>query len=109
MINQRVLKLDYIQQFFLDEANEMLSRGFRDEIYNIFKYLPETIQVSQFSAIMPLEVMEVTKRFMRDPVCIIVKRDKLTLEGIKQFYIAEGILFRFFTCPYHNKFACLWY
>jgi len=88
MINRRALKLDNIQQFFLDEADEMLSRGFRDEIYNIFKYLPETVQVCLFSATMPLEVMEVTKRFMRDPVRILVKRDELTLEGIKQFYIA---------------------
>jgi len=88
MINRRALKLDNIQQFFLDEADEMLSRGFRDEIYNIFKYLPETVQVCLFSATMPLEVMEVTKRFMREPVRILVKRDELTLEGIKQFYIA---------------------
>jgi len=88
MINRRALKLENIQQFFLDEADEMLSRGFRDEIYNIFKYLPETVQVCLFSATMPLEVMEVTKRFMRDPVRILVKRDELTLEGIKQFYIA---------------------
>jgi len=88
MINRRALRLDNIQQFFLDEADEMLSRGFRDEIYNIFKYLPETVQVCLFSATMPLEVMEVTKRFMRDPVRILVKRDELTLEGIKQFYIA---------------------
>jgi len=88
MINRRALRLDSIQQFFLDEADEMLSRGFRDEIYNIFKYLPETVQVCLFSATMPLEVMEVTKRFMRDPVRILVKKDELTLEGIKQFYIA---------------------
>jgi len=88
MINRRALRLDSIQQFFLDEADEMLSRGFRDEIYNIFKYLPETVQVCLFSATMPLEVMEVTGRFMRDPVRILVKKDELTLEGIKQFYIA---------------------
>jgi len=65
----------------------MLSRGFRDEIYNIFKYLPETVQVCLFSATMHLEVMEVAKRFMRDPVRILVKRDELTLEGINHFYI----------------------
>jgi len=88
MINRRALCLDNIQQLFLDEADEMFSRGFRNEIYNIFKYLPETVQVCLFSATMPLEVMEVTKRFMRDPVRILVKRDELTLEGIKQFYIA---------------------
>jgi len=58
MINRRALCLDNIQQLFLDEADEMFSRGFRDEIYNIFKYLPETVQVCLFSATILLEVME---------------------------------------------------
>mmetsp|Transcript_8174 Transcript_8174/g.11917 ORF Transcript_8174/g.11917 Transcript_8174/m.11917 type:complete len:414 (-) Transcript_8174:297-1538(-) len=88
MISRRALKLDHIKQFFLDEADEMLSRGFKDQIYDIFKFLPETVQVCLFSATMPLDVLEVTGRFMRDPVRILVKKDELTLEGIKQFYIA---------------------
>jgi len=88
MINRRALRLDNIRQFFLDEADEMLSRGFKDQIYDIFKFLPETVQVCLFSATMPLDVLEVTQRFMRDPVRILVKKDELTLEGIKQFYIA---------------------
>lgn len=36
---------------------------------------------------MPMEVLEVTKRFMRDPIRILVKKEELTLEGIKQFYV----------------------
>jgi len=88
MINRRALRLDHIRQFFLDEADEMLSRGFKDQIYDIFKFLPESVQVCLFSATMPLEVLEVTERFMREPVRILVKKDELTLEGIKQFYIA---------------------
>eukprot|EP00567_Pseudictyota_dubia_P014019 CAMPEP_0197434348 /NCGR_PEP_ID=MMETSP1175-20131217/2099_1 /TAXON_ID=1003142 /ORGANISM="Triceratium dubium, Strain CCMP147" /LENGTH=409 /DNA_ID=CAMNT_0042963037 /DNA_START=106 /DNA_END=1335 /DNA_ORIENTATION=- len=88
MINRRALRLDSIRQFFLDEADEMLSRGFKDQIYDIFKFLPEEVQVCLFSATMPLDVLEVTQRFMRDPVRILVKKDELTLEGIKQFYIA---------------------
>mmetsp|Transcript_4618 Transcript_4618/g.5553 ORF Transcript_4618/g.5553 Transcript_4618/m.5553 type:complete len:414 (-) Transcript_4618:77-1318(-) len=88
MINRRALRLDSIRQFFLDEADEMLSRGFKDQIYDIFKFLPETVQVCLFSATMPLDVLEVTQRFMREPVRILVKKDELTLEGIKQFYIA---------------------
>jgi len=88
MINRRALSLESIKQFFLDEADEMLSRGFKDQIYDIFKFLPETVQVCLFSATMPLEVLEVTQRFMREPVRILVKKDELTLEGIKQFYIA---------------------
>ena len=88
MINRRALRLDNIRQFMLDEADEMLSRGFKDQIYDIFKFLPEEVQVCLFSATMPLDVLEVTQRFMRDPVRILVKKDELTLEGIKQFYIA---------------------
>jgi len=88
MISRRALRLDSIRQFFLDEADEMLSRGFKDQIYDIFKFLPETVQVCLFSATMPLDVLEVTQRFMREPVRILVKKDELTLEGIKQFYIA---------------------
>jgi len=88
MINRRALRLDSIRQFFLDEADEMLSRGFKDQIYDIFKFLPESVQVCLFSATMPFDVLEVTQRFMREPVRILVKKDELTLEGIKQFYIA---------------------
>jgi translation initiation factor 4A len=88
MINRRALRLDSIKQFMLDEADEMLSRGFKDQIYDIFKFLPEEVQVCLFSATMPLDVLEVTQRFMRDPVRILVKKAELTLEGIKQFYIA---------------------
>merc|ERR1711935_365618 len=67
MINRRALRLDSIRQFFLDEADEMLSRGFKDQIYDIFKFLPESVQVCLFSATMPLDVLEVTQRFMREP------------------------------------------
>lgn len=88
MINRRALSMDNVQLFVLDEADEMLSRGFKDQIYDVFKFLPEKVQVALFSATMPLEVLEVTGRFMRDPVRILVKRDELTLEGIKQFYVA---------------------
>lgn len=88
MINRRALKLDEVSLFILDEADEMLSRGFKDQIYDVFKYMPEHIQCAIVSATMPLEVLEVTQKFMRDPIRILVKKDELTLEGIKQFYIA---------------------
>ena len=76
-----------IQMFVLDEADEMLSRGFKDQIYDVFRKLPSNIQVILLSATMPADVLEVTKRFMRDPIRILVKKEELTLEGIKQFYI----------------------
>lgn len=50
--------------------------------------MPETVQATIFSATLPLEILEVTSKFMRDPVRILVKRDELTLQGIKQYYVA---------------------
>lgn len=88
MINRRALGVASIRQFVLDEADEMLSRGFKDQIYDIFRLLPSTTQVILLSATMPIDVLEVTKRFMRDPIRILVKKEELTLEGIKQFYIS---------------------
>jgi translation initiation factor 4A len=87
MINRRVLDPSNIKMFVLDESDEMLSRGFKDQIYDIFRQLPSEVQVVLLSATMPSEVLEVTKRFMRDPKTILVKKEELTLEGIKQFYV----------------------
>ncbi|KAF5377228.1 hypothetical protein D9615_006344 [Tricholomella constricta] len=88
MIKRGALRTDGIKIMCLDEADEMLSQGFKDQIYEIFQLLPSDTQVALFSATMPAEVLEVSKKFMRDPVRILVKKDELTLEGIKQFYIA---------------------
>ena len=82
------LRLDDCLIFVLDEADEMLSRGFKDQIYDIFKALPPSVQVALFSATMPPDILDLTSKFMRDPIRILVKNDELTLEGIRQFYIA---------------------
>ena len=89
MINRQALKLENLKNVILDEADEMLSRGFKDQIYDIFKFIPEDSQVCLFSATLPLETLEMTTKFMKpDAIKILVKREELTLEGIKQFYIA---------------------
>jgi len=88
MLSKRHFRLDNLQVFVLDEADEMLSRGFKDQIYDIFKCLPPNVQVCLFSATMPPEILDLTGKFMRDAVRILVKKDELTLEGIRQFYIA---------------------
>lgn len=87
MLRRRALRADNIRMFVLDEADEMLSRGFKDQIYDIFQLLPPKIQVGVFSATLPPEALEITRKFMNTPVRILVKRDELTLEGIKQFYV----------------------
>lgn len=88
MVNRQIMLLDCVKLFVLDEADEMLSRGFKDQIYDIFQHLPPKVQVCLFSATMPPEILDISNKFMREPVRILVKKDELTLEGIKQFYVA---------------------
>jgi translation initiation factor 4A len=88
MIGKRHFRVDQLMTFVLDEADEMLSRGFKDQIYDIFKTLPPNVQVCLFSATMAPEILDLTTKFMRDAVRILVKKDELTLEGIRQFYVA---------------------
>jgi len=88
MVSKRNLRIDDLITFVLDEADEMLSRGFKDQIYDIFKCLPPNVQVCLFSATMPPEILDMSSKFMRDAVRILVKKDELTLEGIRQFYVA---------------------
>ncbi|KAE8690479.1 Eukaryotic initiation factor 4A-11 [Hibiscus syriacus] len=85
MLRRQSLCPDYIKMFVLDEADEMLSRGFKDQAY--LRHLPGKIQVGVFYATMSPEALEITRKFMNKPVRILVKRDELTLEGIKQFYV----------------------
>merc|ERR1719498_395646 len=82
------MRVEDILLFVLDEADEMLSFGFKDQIYNIFKCLPSDVQVCLFSATMAPDILDLTSKFMRNPVRILVKEAELTLEGIQQFYIA---------------------
>lgn len=88
VIKRGALRTESLRVLVLDEADEMLSQGFSDQIYEIFKFLPKDIQVALFSATMPEDVLELTKKFMRNPTRILVKRESLTLEGIKQFFVA---------------------
>jgi translation initiation factor 4A len=88
MIRRNNIQGSHVHMLVLDEADEMLSAGFNDQIYNIFQYMPSDIQVVLFSATMPPELYTLTDKFMRSPVNIQVKAEQLTLEGIQQHYIA---------------------
>jgi translation initiation factor 4A len=77
-----------IKILVLDEADEMLSIGFKEQVYNIFQFLGNKIQVGLFSATLPVEIQSLTEKFMREPVKILVKTESVTLEGIKQYYVA---------------------
>ena len=72
----------------LDEADELLSSGFKEQVYNIFQYLSPDVQVVLVSATLPESMSGVIDKIMRNPIKISVKREMLTLEGIAQYYIA---------------------
>jgi len=88
MINRNALNTRKIRMLVIDEADEMLQNEFKEQIYDIYRYLPPQTQIIVISATMSNEVIEVTDKFMDDPVRILVKRDELTLEGIKLYFVA---------------------
>lgn len=88
LIRRNVLSTAHLKVMILDEADEMLNRGFKEQIYDIYRFLPTSTQVVLMSATLPASVLEMTQKFMNDPVRILVRRDELTLEGIKQFFVA---------------------
>lgn len=88
MMKRQYFKTEHLKMMIFDEADEMLSRGFEDQIREVFALIPSDIQVGLYSATMPKFILEITESFMRDPAKILVKNEELTLEGIKQFYVA---------------------
>ena len=87
MMRRKHISTNSIRLIVLDEADEMLSSGFKEQIYSIFQYLSNEIQITLFSATMPSTLYSLTEKFMRNPIKIIVKTEQLTLEGIKQYYV----------------------
>jgi translation initiation factor 4A len=88
MMRRNHIQSKNIKLVILDEADEMLSSGFKEQVYNIFQYFNADIQVALFSATLPEHVNTIASKFMRNPVRIQVKTEQLTLEGISQYYIA---------------------
>jgi len=88
MIRRRHINASTIKMVVLDEADEMLSQGFKDQIYNIFQHLNKDVQIALFSATLPANITALADQFMRNPVKIKVAAEQLTLEGIKQYFVA---------------------
>ncbi len=88
MLRRKKFKTNDLAMIVLDEADEMLSSGFKEQVYNIFQFLKKDIQVGLFSATMPDSLNTLTDKFMRTPIRVLVKSEQLTLEGISQHFIA---------------------
>ena len=88
MIRRGNIDVRGLKMVVLDEADEMLSSGFKEQVYNIFQYLDTSVQVALFSATLPPHIHTITNKFMRNPVRISVTPEKLTLEGISQYFVA---------------------
>lgn len=89
MLLRKAMNPDRIKHIVFDEADEMLSEyGFQDIVYDILQALPRDIHIGLYSATMPPEVVTLSEKFLKNAVKIIVKTEELTLEGIRQYYIA---------------------
>lgn len=87
MIRRRYLPTDDVKLLTFDEADEILSHGFKEDIHDIIKSVDKSAQICIFSATLPDEILELTDKFMNKPERILVKRESLTLEGIQQFFV----------------------
>lgn len=88
MLYRRQLQVGAMKTLIVDEADEMMSRGFRDQLYELIQLLPADIQIGLFSATMPPDALDMAKKVLRNPMRVLVKQDELTLEGIRQYYVA---------------------
>ena len=87
MIEKGLIHTKYIRILVVDEADELLSDSFIPQIKKIVEFIPKESQICLFSATMPYDKFEITKHFLNDPKIILVKKEELSLDGIKQFYI----------------------
>ena len=99
MIGKRLADTRHLKVLIMDEADEMLSQGFREQMVKILNGIPEEAQVGLFSATIPPEMIKITKKFMNKPLQILVKNSEVTLEGIKQYYVVID--------SEDDKFECL--
>jgi len=85
-LRRRTLKLQNLTMLVLDEADEMLNMGFREDIETILQDVPEQRQTVLFSATMPPEIMEITHQYQKEPVVVKMESRELTVPSIRQFY-----------------------
>lgn len=87
MIRRKSLRVNGLKTLVLDEADEMLGKGFKAQIHDIYRMVPP-LQVILISATLPVDVLEMTEKFMTEPASILVKRDEITVDSIKQYFVS---------------------
>ena len=87
MLQRRCIFTDNLHTLVFDEADEILSFGFKEAIYNIIQFISKETQICLFSATLPPDILELSESFLRDPEKILVQKEQLTLEGIIQYYV----------------------
>ncbi|EKF38469.1 ATP-dependent DEAD/H RNA helicase, putative [Trypanosoma cruzi marinkellei] len=87
MIKRRHLRVNHLKTLVLDEADEMLGKGFKAQIHDIYRMIPP-LQVVLVSATLPVDVLEMTEKFMTEPVRILVRRDEITVDSIMQYFVS---------------------
>lgn len=86
-MRRKTLRLDNLSGIILDEADEMLNMGFKEDIDTILSSCPDEIQKVYFSATMPKAILELTNKYLKDPVHVRIAPKQLAVENISQFYI----------------------
>lgn len=86
-LRRKTIRCDYVHTIVLDEADEMLNMGFREDIETVLEYIPEEErQTVLFSATMPKPILDITKKYQHDAVTIKVVKKELTVSNIEQYY-----------------------
>ncbi len=85
-MRRRTLKLDHLKMIVLDEADEMLSMGFREDIETILQDTPDDRQTILFSATMPPAILALTKEYQKNPQLVEIDKKQVTVENIEQYF-----------------------
>ena len=85
-LRRKTIRCEDVRMIVLDEADEMLNMGFREDIETILEYIPEERQTVLFSATMPKPILEITRKYQKDAVTIKVVKKELTVSNIEQYY-----------------------
>ena len=88
MIQRHVFRTESIKFFIVDDADIVISDGFKEQVDDIYRYMPESVQCAVFSSRMTSGILEAVAELVEDPICIPLNQDELQLEMVKHFYIA---------------------